>query len=698
MAQADSISRRHSGFQLSELNHPLRRLKQLSLIMNKTMPMAGHQKTMAFMMKQDASKEINATPNHILVVDDQSEIRQLIHDMLAKKGYVVRTANSYDAALAQLADHEFGVVISDIYLDEDEKDGIALLEQSRTLQPDTPVILITGVPSVDTASKAVRLNAFEYLAKPVSVYRLAESVSNAIKFKALQACKRKSEQENNKYRQDLEELVELRTANLVQSNQRYQLLFENSKDAIYMAARDGAILAINHTALELFQYSENELIHLKCKELYTDVDQYQSFKKAIEKEGFVKDFEACMQKKNGDRIDCLVTAHVLTDGDDVILGVQGIIRDITEKKRAEQKIRLQNEFLVNVIESLAHPFMVIDAADYRIKIANSAAKGDNFRHGMACHEINHGYVQPCSTDEHRCVVREVAATCRPVTLAHFHIGENEREIEYEVHAFPLLDDHGRVVQVIQYCIDITEKKRLEAIAEAANLMENLGYIFSGIRHEIGNPINSVKMALSVLSMNLDKYPRSKIREFVHRSQAEILRVEYLLKALRNFSMFESPQVEPVQISVFMKDFMSLVQQDFSDKGVRIQLCVAENDIYALTDHRAFHQVMLNLLTNAADAFEGHDNPQITIDVRSISDDLIQVQVSDNGRGMSSDERQNLFRPFYTSKPQGTGLGLVIIKKMLAKMNSTIRIESNPGWGTTVYMSLPAGRPDHESTP
>jgi len=249
--------------------------------------------------------------------------------------------------------------------------------------------------------------------------------------------------------------------------------------------------------------------------------------------------------------------------------------------------------------------------------------------------------------------------------------------------------------VIEYCIDITEKKRLEAIAEAANLMDNLGYIFSGIRHEIGNPINSVKMALSVLSMNLDNYPRTKIREFVDRSQAEILRVEYLLKALKNFSMFESPQVEPVNIADFMNNFMALVQQDFIDKGVRIQLSVADDDIHARTDHRAFHQVMLNLLTNAADAFDSQENRRINVDVKRLSEDLIQVQVSDNGRGMSMAERQNLFRPFYTSKPHGTGLGLVIIKKMLAKMKSTIRIESNLGWGTTVIMCLPAHRGLHE---
>ncbi len=615
--------------------------------------------------------------------------------MLDRKGYAVSTANSYGDAERLLARREFGVVISDICLEHDDRDGIALLERIHAVHPDTPVILITGLPSVQTASMAVKLNAFEYIPKPVSLHRLAESVAGAMAYKAQKADKRRSEKEDHRYRQDLEELVALRTANLIQSNQRYQLLFENSKDAIYMAAPNGAILAINKTALELFEYSQNELIQLQCRDLYVDRNQYRIFQQTIQGQGFVKDFEARMQTKGGRRIDGLVTAHVLTDNDGDRLGTQGIIRDITEKKRAEEKIQHQNAFLVNIIESLAHPFIVIDVADFSIKIANSAAKSDNFNEGMTCYALNHGYTEPCSLDDHRCVVREVVDTRRPVTLEHFHSYGKDKESEYEVHAFPLLNGDGKVVQVIQYCVDITEKKRLEAIAEAANLMENLGYIFSGIRHEIGNPINSVKMALSVLSMNLESYPRSKIREFVDRAQSEILRVEYLLKALKNFSMFESPEVEPVNMACFMEAFMALVQQDFADKGVRIRWSVDGGDITALTDHRAFHQVMLNLMTNAADAFEQFDNAQIAVDVRLSSAGLVQVQVSDNGRGMGADERRNLFRPFYTSKPHGTGLGLVIIKKMLAKMNSTIRIESISGWGTTVSMYLPEGGSSRE---
>ena len=109
--------------------------------------------------------------------------------------------------------------------------------------------------------------------------------------------------------------------------------------------------------------------------------------------------------------------------------------------------------------------------------------------------------------------------------------------------------------------DITENARLESIAEAVNAMENITYIFSGIRHELGNPINSIKMTLSVLKNNLDKYSQATVQEYVDRTLAEILRVEYLLKSLKSFSMFENPSIQNIDLPAFMDLFQSLVAGD-----------------------------------------------------------------------------------------------------------------------------------------
>ena len=506
----------------------------------------------------------------ILVVEDDPMICKLYENALCKKGYLISIARSYHAAEELIHSHSFDVIISDIFLDEE--DGLALLASSQSQYPDTPVILITGRPTIESASAAVRLNAYEYLVKPVSLEVLTEAITRAVAFRNHNADRKKIELEKRRYQRDLELLVTKRTEKLIQTYQEYQE---------------------------------------------------------------------------------------------------------------------QSTFLSNVIESLAHPFMVIDTRDFSVKVANSAACKNQSHHDATCYKLNHGFDKPCGQMGHRCPVEEVVQSREALHMEHVHLDGGGKTTEYEVHAFPLFDDAGKVGQVIQYCIDITEKKRLEAVAEAANLMDNLGYIFAGIRHEIGNPLNSVKMALSVLDKNLDRYPRETIREFVDRSLKELSRVEYLLKALKNFSMFETPQMENVHLGTFMANFMSLVEEDFARKGIHIFLDVPDEEICVSTDHRAFHQVMLNVLTNAADALSKEERPMIDISVGTIPG-FVQIIVRDNGCGMTPEEQKNLFRPFFTSKPKGTGLGLVIVKKMLSKMNGTISIASSPQEGTAVTMTLPEG--------
>ncbi len=82
------------------------------------------------------------------------------------------------------------------------------------------------------------------------------------------------------------------------------------------------------------------------------------------------------------------------------------------------------------------------------------------------------------------------------------------------------------------------------------ILENLGYVFSGIRHEIGNPLNSIKMTLSVLLKNIDSFSKEQVKEFIERSLDETSRIEYLLTALKNFSLFETPVIKKERIDEF----------------------------------------------------------------------------------------------------------------------------------------------------
>ncbi len=275
--------------------------------------------------------------------------------------------------------------------------------------------------------------------------------------------------------------------------------------------------------------------------------------------------------------------------------------------------------------------------------------------------------------------------------------EAERRLEHS--AYVSLDVHhnNRLLGCSVYktasryrCIfvrDITEKVRLESIAQAANAMDNIGFIFSGIRHEIGNPLNSLKMALSVLKQNLETFSPETICEYVDRSLADIGRMEYLLKSLKTFSIFEHVDLKELSLAEFMMRFISLVERDFSSYGIRIITATPLDIARVRIDKRGLHQALLNIFNNAVDALNGRKDPEIRISAE-LRGQLVWLSIADNGCGISPEQQKHLFQPFNTSKPNGNGLGLVITRKLLAMMNSDIEIDSEPQQGTRVTISLP----------
>jgi signal transduction histidine kinase len=243
--------------------------------------------------------------------------------------------------------------------------------------------------------------------------------------------------------------------------------------------------------------------------------------------------------------------------------------------------------------------------------------------------------------------------------------------------------------------DITERSRLESIAEAVNSMENISYIFSGIRHELGNPINSIKMTLSVLKKNLNDYSTNAVEKFVDRAMTEISRVEFLLQALKSFSIFENPNIQNIIFEEFLSRFISLVSDDLSQSGIKISKLIVPPVKKISADPRLLHQVMLNLITNASDALNNCENQNIFIRAEK-KEGHIAITVEDNGIGMSEEEQTNLFKPFYTTKPQGTGLGLMITLKMVTLMKGNMEIKSFKDVGTKVTVFIPEGKKDGQN--
>ncbi len=234
--------------------------------------------------------------------------------------------------------------------------------------------------------------------------------------------------------------------------------------------------------------------------------------------------------------------------------------------------------------------------------------------------------------------------------------------------------------------DTTETRRIEALANAVNLVEQTGYVFAGVRHELGNPIHSVKMALSVLQKHGDSFPREKQREFYAKMLEEIERVEFLLGALRNYNAHESPRVEAFELSDLIANFLRVADLGVP-KGVEVVCHSVSERLRVQGDPRGLYQVLLNLMKNAADAVDGSSAGRITLRIQRRGP-MGAILVSDNGTGMSARQLASIGRPFSTSKPHGTGLGLCVSQRILTGMSGWLEFESVVGEGTTARVLLP----------
>jgi PAS domain S-box-containing protein len=475
---------------------------------------------------------------------------------------------------------------------------------------------------------------------------------------------------------------ELRRANAYNRS-----LIEAGLDPLVTIGPDGKITDVNAATEAATGRSRNDLIGTDFSVYFTEPDRARAVYQQVFREGSVRDFALDIRRGDGCTTPVLYNASVYRNEAGEVRGVFAVARDITELQKAEK----DRARLASAVESTAEGVVITDPKTGEIQYVNSAFEQitgytKEEAVGRSLHILDSG-----RHDEE--FYRGLRDTLKREGVWRGRLVNRKKDgtLYFEDSTFsPVRDGGGAIINYIALKRDITEKLRLESIAESVNTMDNIGYVFSGVRHEIGNPINSAKMSLSVLQHKLGTASKETIRDYVDRAMGEIGRVEQLLKNLRNYNLYEKQEREILNIADFLKKFLHLVIEDFGKKGITIRREVKADSLKIVADPRALQQVLLNILTNAADALAGRTNPEIAISISNRSGRVL-LRIADNGCGMTEKQQQDMFKPFYTSKPHGTGLGLVIVKKMLTKMDSDIDITSALDRGTTVTIYLPEGQ-------
>lgn len=256
-------------------------------------------------------------------------------------------------------------------------------------------------------------------------------------------------------RKQLEELI-------TKNERKYRGIVESTSDWIWEVDKDGKYVYASSKIMGLLGYAPEEVVGKSPFDLMPAVEAKRVkaiFENVVsEKKPFLF-LENINLHKDGREVILETNGTPLFDKEGNFNGYIGVDRDITERKKAEEYIEKQNKFVKMVINSLHYPLYVIDK-DYNIVLCNAAAKERGIVEGGRCHQLTHGSKEPCS-GEHRCSFKEVIRTGKPIVTEHIHFDNDGHSRNFEVHGDPIFDQDGQVIQMIEYSIDITERKRAE---------------------------------------------------------------------------------------------------------------------------------------------------------------------------------------------------------------------------------------------
>ncbi len=233
----------------------------------------------------------------ILVVDDVESIRTSLSYMLNKKGYHVLTGSDGQEAIEIINRNNIDLVISDIAMPI--INGLELVKLIKQLYRPPEILLITGEPSLETATSAVRLGIFDYITKPLNYDALMTTVHRALEKKNLLDQQERLKQQNQRYLHELEEKYDERSYHLLQTEEKYRSLFESSNVGVGVTTHDGKVLEVNEAMCKMTGYSPDELKTINLKDTIIGPIAGQRIREKLAKDRIIDDYEIKLRKANG---------------------------------------------------------------------------------------------------------------------------------------------------------------------------------------------------------------------------------------------------------------------------------------------------------------------------------------------------------------------------------------------------------------
>ena len=248
---------------------------------------------------------------------------------------------------------------------------------------------------------------------------------------------------------------------------------------------------------------------------------------------------------------------------------------------------------------------------------------------------------------------------------------------------------GGAVEVLR---DITSHRKIERELIETEKMAAVGKIASKVVHEIRNPLGSINLNVDMLLDNIesgDDAEQTEAREILRTIKRETRRLSQIAEEYLQFSRMPQPTGREEDLNRVLLDLADFLRPELRRNGIRLVLNLDDRRPLVACDSRLLRQVLLNLIRNSMEAVPARSG-QVMV-VTRYREDGGEIEVDDNGPGISPEILPRIFEPFFTTKQDGTGLGLAVVRQILEEHGGAIDCRSRAGKGTTFRIWLPSAR-------